>query len=338
MDLTSNNEMQKQEVNYIEVILDKIVLKQLGHEVKRDEENRTMIIYKNGKEVDNLDIPAIYTYNGNKYKITEIGSYAFRGCTLLTSITIPNSVTEIDLGAFWGCTSLTSVTIPNSVTEIGDLSFLNCTSLISITIPNGVTKIAGMAFHSCISLTSVTLPDSVTEIGLGAFSRCTSLKEINIPKNIKEIKLNAFKGCNSLKCLNYSKEFEVSLNNEVLNQLGYEVKRDEENRTMIIYKNGKEVDNLDIPAIYTYNGNKYKITEIGSYAFWDCTSLISVTIPNSVTEIGKYAFYDCISLTNVTIPDSVTRIRDCAFDGCTSLVNLTIPKGCIQMRGGYPVE
>ena len=61
---------------------------------------------------------------------------------------------------------------------------------------------------------------------------------------------------------------------------------------------------LVIPA--TYDGKP--VTSIGSWAFWKCTSLTSVTIPDSVTSIGDTAFYDCSSLADVTIPDSVTNI------------------------------
>ena len=106
---------------------------------------------------------------------TSIGSYAFSGCTGLTSITIPNSVTSIDSRAFYGCTGLTSITIPNSVTSIGDYAFLRCTGLTSITIPNSVTSIGDYAFEGCTGLTSITIPASVTSIGSSAFSSCTGL-------------------------------------------------------------------------------------------------------------------------------------------------------------------
>ncbi|MBO7311841.1 MAG: leucine-rich repeat protein, partial [Alistipes sp.] len=66
------------------------------------------------------------------------------------------------------------------------------------------------------------------------------------------------------------------------------------------------------------------VTTIGERAFWDCGSLTSVTIPDSVTTIGNYAFRDCSSLTSVTIPDSVTTIGDDAFYGCKSLTSATI--------------
>lgn len=76
-----------------------------------------------------------------------------------------------------------------------------------------------------------------------------------------------------------------------------------------------------IPA--TYNGKP--VTSIGDDAFSDCSSLTSITIPDSVTSIGNSAFWGCSSLTSITIPDSVTSIGGSAFGFCRSLTSITIP-------------
>ena len=96
-----------------------------------------LICYPAGKTDKSYNIPSC---------VTNVGGWAFDGCTSLTSITIPDSVTEIDWSAFEGCTSFTSITIPDSVTEIGWSAFEGCTSLKSITIPSSVTSIGKNAF------------------------------------------------------------------------------------------------------------------------------------------------------------------------------------------------
>ena len=73
------------------------------------------------------------------------------------------------------------------------------------------------------------------------------------------------------------------------------------------YKN-EYTGSVTIPEKVTYNGKTYSVTSIGDYAFWYCSGLTSITIPNSVTSIGDYAFYYCSGLTSVTIPNSVTTI------------------------------
>jgi hypothetical protein len=83
--------------------------------------------------------------------------------------------------------------------------------------------------------------------------------------------------------------------------------------------------NIEIPSVVINSGIAYSVTTIGNNAFYDCTGLTSITIPNSVTTIGNNAFYDCTGLTSITIPNSVTTIRTQAFFYCTRLTSITIP-------------
>ena len=76
------------------------------------------------------------------------------------------------------------------------------------------------------------------------------------------------------------------------------------------------------------------VTSIGSYAFYDCSSLTSITIPNSVASISGWAFGYCSSLTSITIPSSVTSIGERAFYGCSSLASITIPNSVTSIGIG----
>ena len=82
---------------------------------------------------------------------------------------------------------------------------------------------------------------------------------------------------------------------------------------------------ITIPATVTYDGGAYSVTSIGDGAFWDCTSLTAITLPESVTSIGDWAFSDCSSLTEIVIPIGVTTIGHSAFKGCSSLTEIIIP-------------
>ena len=82
---------------------------------------------------------------------------------------------------------------------------------------------------------------------------------------------------------------------------------------------------VTIPETVSYNSTTYSVTSIGYSAFYDCSALTQVTIPNSVTSIGNEAFFKCSALTQVTIPNSVTSIGNEAFYGCSALTQVTIP-------------
>lgn len=83
--------------------------------------------------------------------------------------------------------------------------------------------------------------------------------------------------------------------------------------------------NVIIPEEIEYDSKTYKVTSIGDKAFYKCTGLTSISIPNSVTRIGTDAFYYCAGLTEITFPSSLEYIGDYAFSLCTGLTSITIP-------------
>ena len=140
----------------------------------------------------------IYTSND------KLGDYVFRGCSGLTSLTLPSSVTKIGCYALSSCIGLTSLTLPSSVTEIGELAFLNCRGLTNFTIPSGVTSIGHGAFFCCYGLISLTIPSSVTAIGSRAFNDCSGLTSIYAyMEKLPETGSNLFLGCDEKKCTVY---------------------------------------------------------------------------------------------------------------------------------------
>ena len=286
--------------------------------------SRTLTIRGSG-EMSNYrvasDVPW-YSYRGRfrtliiEDGVTSIGSYAFYGCTGLTSVTIPNSVTNIGNNAFDGCSALTSVTIGNGVTSIGSEAFSYCSGLKSITwnaknypafsnysdnpfydirtqitefiIGDEITSIPSYMCYEMSKLKSVTISNSVTSIGEDAFYDCSGLKKVIVP-DIKNWCSIDFSSRSSDNPLSYAHHLYSDENTEI-----------------------KE---LVIPA---------GVTSIGWYAFSGCSGLTSVSIPNSVSSIGSYAFSSCSGLTSVSIPNSVSSIGSSAFDGCSGLTSITI--------------
>ena len=100
---------------------------------------------------------------------------------------------------------------------------------------------------------------------------------------------------------------------------------DATNQTAEVAENSSASGEIIIPSSVTYNEITYSVTSIGNHAFYECTGLTSVTIPNTVTSIGSRAFHLCSGLTSVTIPNSVTSIGDGAFRSCSGLTSIEIP-------------
>ncbi len=250
-----------------------------------------------------IDCPLEELYLGRNlsYETEEDYGYSpFYNKTTLTSVTIGNNVTNIGQYAFSGCSGLTNITIPNSVTIINNRAFLLCTSLKELHIEDGDTILelgynlmsfdvesdskglfydcplekihlgrnvnymiyedhcyyGNSPFYNRKDLKTLTISNSVTEIRGNAFEGCSSLSEIIIPNSVQSIGYDAFQGCTCLK-------------------------------SVIIGNN---------------------VTIIGNDAFNGCAGLISITIPNNVTVIGFNTFSNCGSLKEICVEDGYSTL------------------------------
>ena len=204
------------------------------------------------------------------------------------------SVTSIGNYAFRSCTGLMSITIPDSVTRIGDYAFFDCTGLTSVTIGNGVTSIGNDAFEGCNGLTSVTIGSSVTSIGDFAFWGCYRLVEVY---NKSTLSITA--GSSSYGRVAYYAK------NVYKNEGGSKLTEDENG--YVIYTDGDEKILVAYHGTNTELILPLDITKIYQYAFYNCNGLTSVTIPDSVTSIGESAFYNCTGLTSVSFNGTIAQ-------------------------------
>ncbi len=234
-----------------------------------------------------------------------IGSYAFSNCYFLNEIVLPKSVKTIGDGAFNECPNLTKINIPDCVKEIGVNTFCNCISLSDIVITNGLTKINDNAFCNCPKLKEFNIPNGLTEIGEGAFAFCSSLKEITIPEGVKNIKKSTFVQCLNLKQVNLPKGLTSIDRNAFARCI-------------------KLVD-IAIPE---------EVCDIGDFAFEGCSALTKVVLPNSIKHIGERVFSKCSKLEEVNLKTGIEEVSKCAFEKCTCLKKINLQRGLLKINKG----
>ncbi len=243
--------------------------------------------------------------NGNgtgTYSVSGIGSCTDR--VVYVPATTPEGypVTGVYGFAFRNCTSLTKIVLPDSVTSIGSYAFSYCRNLTSVTIPEGVTSIEGYTFYECNNLTSITIPSKIERIGDNAFSNCYRLVEV-----INHSNLSFTCGSSSPGYIAYYAKEVHQGESKIDNQNGFLFYTYGGVNYLVDYLG--DANRLVLPE--NYKGQSY---EINKHAFRDCIDLMSVTISAGVTNIGQYAFTSCYKLIEVInhselsmAPDQITN-------------------------------
>lgn len=196
-------------------------------------------------------------------EVSAIPTEAFKGCTTLTTIILPEEVQSIGAHAFENCVALASIALPEGIRKVEDFTFNNCISLAEVAFADGIQSVGSHAFALCSALTAIELPNSVTEIAEYAFSNCAALNRVALGSSIKSLKDNAFAGCLALNSITLPASLE---------RIG--------NYT---FANCGKLANITIPA---------NIESIGEYAFFDCTALKGVEcLATAVPALGFEAFH-----------------------------------------------
>ncbi len=235
--------------------------------------------------------------------VTTLTNSAFRNCTALTEVSLPDTLTAIGDVAFMK-TAISALDVPASVTTFGFLPFqgtpwiseLSAPLVINhvllsvpansetVSVPEGVTELASFAFQAARStMTSVSLPTTLTKLDNGAFLSCSVLSALTLPDSLATMGADCFASCKALK-------------------------------------------SLTIPD---------GITAIPDGCMAQCISLEEIVLPDCVTEIGKAAFQNCTALQTAPFPAGPCKIGDCAFYGCTAITEAIIPAGNTWGIGAY---
>ena len=301
---------------------------------------------------DNVVIPKSVEYNGENYPVTSIGSYAFKNCNDLTSVTIPNSVISIGVEAFRGCSGLNSVIIGSGVLSIAPsaFSYINLKKAIWLTNtpPSGYDNVSSAVNYVSndqfdISkkvvykyLSSFFVVDGIRYVPVSPSDHTCdaidciydeSAENINIGETVtnKGITLTVMK-VNPYTCYQnkHIKDINLSLGGDVGNYAFYKCN---DLKTVTVSNKGaigshafQSCSSLTTATISNQGG-------IGQNAFSECSLLEVAVLGQNIKSIGNYAFSECSKLKDIVIPDAVTSLGSYAFLECVAMTSAKIGNG-----------
>ena len=313
------------------------------------------------------------TYILTQYGVKKISNYAFADCNKVAEVYIGDEITEIGDYAFSGCSSLEKITFVGTMAKWKEIQIgagndvLNEATIVcsdgvinkdNLDKPDELIVASGECGESLTwklnetgtltvsgigvmwdytfedykssapwdvkSIKSVVIKEGVTRIGSNAFHRCTSLANVELPNTLVEIGKYAFAG-------SVVYEMDIPESVTVIEEGAFSSmwklrkvvlpSRISDIENMAFYGSGLE--NISIPD---------SVKRIGRHSFDSCRNLTEVTIPNSVTEIETEAFFGCTQLTKVEISSNIEKLDGAVFKSCTKLNEIQIPNSVSRIE------
>ncbi len=276
----------------------------------------------------------------------------------IQKIEIESGITSIGYFAFYKCSSITSLSIPATVGYIGSSAFEDCTSLTSLALNEGLLNVGGSAFEGCTGLQALSIPSTVNSISINAFKNCKGITDVHCyAETVPDTHFDAFDGtptekstlyvpANSVEAYRTSWPWSDFKNIVAIGSTPADDPTNGSCGETVKYSYNKATHTLTVSgkgAIYDYDNGSNKapwssyageiqkieiksgITSIGYFAFYKCSSIMSLSIPATIGYIGSSAFEDCTGLTSLSLNDGLLYIGGSAFEGCVGLQTLTIP-------------
>ena len=293
--------------------------------------------------------------------VTSISEYAFFFCNGITSLTIGSAVSSIDVLAFRFCARLQSIVVHSATPPtLGANAFANCPTDIPVTVPcNSVAAYQAanrwsnfthiQEASTCTHTVTVTVddPSMGTVEGGGEYNSGATATLTATPNcGYRFVQWNSngtLASADNPYSFNVTQDTTLTALFAPVATTGIQLECST-GQTLVYTLDCATATatigwstcagDLTIPSTITVEGNEYTVTSIGTYAFWECAGLTSVTVPNTVVEMGDSVFYGCTSLSSVSIPNTITRIGDGVFQGCVSLITAEIPSSVTSI-GNY---
>ena len=295
-----------------------------------DDYSLSKIIITGGKIIPDYafaNISSVKEIDLSSTKASSIGSYAFYHCISLSDVKINDSIESVGNNAY-SLTLIKALPDNGKIKTIGSGTFEGCKNLSDITIPESYESIGKYAFKDCTGITELVIPENITSMGIAIFNGCKELKTLTLPfaATLKESAEpnGTIDGYSSVSDLFFD---HGALQNDPAQFEGYSIAE-------ITITSGTKIPDFafaGMPTLKKVDFSGTKTLVIGENAFFNCTSLENILMPDTVTTIKKAAFCNCSSVRDFELSKKLESIEAEAFYNCTGLSTLTIPDTVTSM-------